>query len=495
MNSDSDFVVNGTESETESVPDTEEDKGTESETESVPDTEEDKGTESPSLLDNFTEDEIAELTSNLYSDLGDYMNTNILNMRLPSFYEDMKSYISELLFNNWVEFNLCEDTDSDFEEVTEFVEQNTNVYLDICGVVPRSVLYESTHEKNNNDIEFIADQIAYLQEVNEKQPKQKTKEWHDVRNGLITASNLWKVFGSESQVNSIIFEKCSQYVATEATKQRSDSLTDNNSFDNANLESALHWGVKYEPLTIMLYEELYQTKVAEFGCIPHPQYYFIGASPDGINIDPESPKYGRMLEIKNIKNREITGIPKEEYWVQTQAQMETCNLDECDFVETRFMEYSTEQEFYDDTEREYKGVILGFMEKTANPTKPKPNYVYMPLTRDLDKESIEDWIKETRNASKTEGLILYSVIYWYLDEISCVLIQRNKKWFAAALPKIKSVWETIEKERISGYEHRNAKKRQSKTQVTQETDGYAIHNLNLTNSICLIKLDEDGEPC
>jgi putative phage-type endonuclease len=445
-------------------------------------------TEKPSLLDNFTEDEIADLTSNLYSDLDDYMNTNILDMRLPSFYEDMKDYVSEQLFKTWVEFNLCEDTDSDFEEVTEFVEQNTSVYLDICGIVPRSVLYESTiEEKSNNDIESIARQIAYLQEVNENQPKQKTKEWHDVRNGLITASNLWKVFGSESQVNSIIYEKCSQYAS------RSDSLTDGSVFDNANLESALHWGVKYEPLTVMLYEEIYQTKLAEFGCIPHPQYYFIGASPDGINIDPASPKYGRMVEIKNVKNRDITRIPKEEHWVQTQGQMETCNRDKCDFVETRFMEYSTEQDFYDDTEREYKGVILGFMEKTTGATKPK--YVYMPLTSDLDKESIDDWIKETRNSNKTEGMVLFSVIYWYLDEFSCVLIQRNKKWFDAALPKIKSVWETIEKERISGYEHRNAKKRQPKTQVTQETEGYAIHNLNLTNSICLIKLDEDGEPC
>lgn len=37
---------------------------------------------------------------------------------------------------------------------------------------------------------------------------------------------------------------------------------------------------------------------------------FLGASPDGINIEPNSEKYGVMLEIKNIVNREITGIPK-----------------------------------------------------------------------------------------------------------------------------------------------------------------------------------------
>ena len=50
--------------------------------------------------------------------------------------------------------------------------------------------------------------------------------------------------------------------------------------------------------------------MGEFGCIPHPTYPYIGASPDGINIDSESNKYGRMLEIKNIVNREITGYTK-----------------------------------------------------------------------------------------------------------------------------------------------------------------------------------------
>jgi len=473
--SDSDFLPETTESDTESVV----------ALSSI-------ATEDPSLLDKITEDEIADLTSELYSELEDYITTNILKMRLPTFYEDMKNYVSDLMFKNWVEFELCEDRDSDFEEVTEFVEQNTSVYMEICGIPQRSILYETTHEKSNNN-NGVADHIAYLQKLDKNQPKQKTKEWHDVRNGLITASNLWKVFGTESQVNSLIYEKCNQYNA-DNKKDRSDSVTDGNAFDNANIESAIHWGVKYEPLTTMLYEHIYQTKIAEFGCIPHDKYYFIGASPDGINIDPDSPKYGRMLEIKNIKNRDITGIPKEEYWVQTQIQMETCGLDECDFVETRFLEYATEQEFYDDNEREHKGVILAFMEKMTNQIgSPKPKYEYMPVDADLDKDSIDIWIKETKQSNKGEGMILFSVIYWYLDEISCVLIQRNRRWFDAALPKIKEVWQTIEKERVSGYEHRNSKKRQPKTQVTQETEGYAIHNLNLTNSICLIKLDEHGE--
>ena len=92
----------------------------------------------------------------------------------------------------------------------------------------------------------------------------------------------------------------------------------------------------------MIYEDLFHTSVGEFGCIRHQKYDFIGASPDGINIDPNSSRYGRMLEIKNIYNRDITGIPKEEYWVQTQMQMEVCDLDYRDCMETRIKEYSSE---------------------------------------------------------------------------------------------------------------------------------------------------------
>ena len=82
--------------------------------------------------------------------------------------------------------------------------------------------------------------------------------------------------------------------------------------------------------------------------MPHPKYPYIGASPDGINVDSTSGLYGRMLEIKNPTTREITGIPKEEYWVQMQLQMEVCGLNHCDFLETKFSVYETKEQFDED---------------------------------------------------------------------------------------------------------------------------------------------------
>ena len=50
-------------------------------------------------------------------------------------------------------------------------------------------------------------------------------------------------------------------------------------------------------------------------------------------------------------------------------------------------------------------------------------------------------------------------IYWYLDELSCVLVLRNKPWFNEAVKSMEKIWKTIEKERVTGYEHRAPKKR------------------------------------
>jgi hypothetical protein len=253
----------------------------------------------------------------------------------------------------------------------------------------------------------------------------------------------------------------------------------------------MHWGNKYEPVTVMVYEHMFSTKVGEFGCIQHPKYPFIGASPDGINIDPENSHYGRMLEIKNIVNREITGIPKEEYWVQTQIQMEVCDLDECDFMETRFLEYPNSEEFYRDLaneKREYRGVILHFIERNMK-VGSMPIYKYMPLSVELTKESIDEWIDVMRETCRGEEIVLFNTIYWYLEEYSCVLIQRNRHWFASAVGKIEEVWRTIERERVEGYEHRSSKKKISVKMSVDLSSSYMIQNMPLQNSICLVKLE------
>jgi putative phage-type endonuclease len=429
-----------------------------------------------------------ETINMIYQSCDDYIQENILQLASPVFYKTMLDSITESTFISFLSMDLCEDDEGDYELVGEFVEQVMESYMEASTVPKRSISFTAmANQKTEQEFISLKQQIEYLQSI--ELPKQKSKEWYEMRYNLITASNLYKVFGSEAVLNSLIYEKCKPL--------------DVNGVDyrHMNTESAIHWGNKYEPVTVMVYEDMFETKIGDFGCIPHPDYPFIGASPDGINIDPDCSRYGRMLEIKNIVNRDITGIPKEEYWVQTQMQMEVCNLDECDFVETRFKEYADENDFHADTTREYKGVILHFIEKPnglgmANKNS-MPVYRYMPIrnscvsVNEWNTDSIEEWIIEQKSIERVNNLVLFGTIYWYLEEFSCVYIPRNRFWFDAALPKIKGVWDIILKERVDGYEHRSSKKRGGKPQFVGQdaSNSYVIKNMPLTNAICLVKLD------
>lgn len=59
-------------------------------------------------------------------------------------------------------------------------------------------------------------------------------------------------------------------------------------------------------------------------------------------------------------------------------------------------------------------------------------------------------------------------IYWKLEVISCVLILRNKEWFKSKIGQLENVWNIIEAERVTGYEHRAPAKRKPKKDQTTD---------------------------
>lgn len=403
-------------------------------------------------IGDLTEDDITSVMEIAMELIDEYYSAHVLSIASAKFREEVIAYTTEIVLTDIDSMVGGRLPHADMNEITcevhEFVNKIHDNYVFFHARPQRSMsmiddpLTES--ELDASRVLNIERQIRTLTEI--PQPAQKTVEWYEFRYNLITASNLWKVFGSVAMQNSLIYEKCKPLDLSQSTSGMTHT------------GSALHWGVKYEPITVMIYEAKFNTKVGDFGCIRHPKYSCIGASPDGINIDPTNVRYGRMLEIKNIVNRDISGIPKQEYWIQTQIQMETCDLDECDFVETRFKEYESECAFCEDNTHKYKGVILNFISQETSDGFV-PIYKYMPLNRSTDQSTVNEWISTTKEEAKSDNLALFSVIYWYLDEFSCVLIPRNREWFTAACPKIESIWETILHERETGYEHRASKKR------------------------------------
>ena len=435
------------------------------------------------LFDSFSEKDMQDIEEILIDVINSVLEFEMIHQSSPKNTDIFTQKIVEYIHQEWIDADIC--TENDYEAIYEYIEDYFSQFLEMVEdeLPPRQSINTQPATLHPEKLEEITQKIQDLQI--RYQPTQRTQEWYEYRHNLMTASNIYKALGTDAQRNSIIFEKCKPFTVNKINHFSQD---------------ARQWGTIYEPISIMIYEHLYGTSVADFGCIQHPYYTCIGASPDGINVDSSSARFGRMIEVKNIVNREITTIPKEEYWIQMQVQMETCDLDECDFIETRFKEFESEEAFYNDTsENQEKGVYLCFIAlnqssshiaedttalsvtedsntktiylgNTVNTENtPPPKYIYIPLDVSRDRESVNTWIHQQKMELRS-NYVLYSTHYWYLDEFSCILVKRNRMWFQAALPNILETWSIIEEERKTGYEHRAAKKRSNSFGETRMLD-------------------------
>ena len=415
--------------------------------------------------------EIEEFEEEIITIIEEYLENNIRKYSSPEFYEKMGEEIIDYITKTY--FLLNDLLEKENDSLSEFI-WNTIDDILFCYDIPK----RQQILQQNIDVEFVNDSdydksLRELDEINTSQPKQRTKEWYQYRHNRFSASSIWKLLSTPTQYNNLILEKCKNPEEI----QQANSVTNHNNPRN--------WGVKYEPVSIMIYEDKYPTTIVktDYGCIPHPIYSFIAASPDGINISPECPeKYGRMVEVKNIYNRDITGIPSEEYWIQMQIQMETCGLEICDFLETRFKEYSCEEDFYLDISPEYKGVILFLLGKDLGVEENQ--FEYMPLYVNLEKRHVDKWIREIRE-KVSETHLIYEIVYWHLDEYSCVVVERNSLWFESVLPVFEEAWNIVVSERKHGFRATQRSSRESST-ATKKTGSSSS---SLSSKLCVVKLE------
>jgi len=383
----------------------------------------------------FTIEQTKQLVYNITELFQEYVDKNALKMSSPDFDKNLTEYIYANIAKQIVHLY---SINSQYRVCKKLMLQINRTKKSLYSKFVPERSYKTSFVRNVKfNLQHLNDKIVILQNI--PQPSQRSEDWYQFRHNLLTASSIWKVFGTQSSINQLIYEKCQPYTVHK----------------QASIDSPLHWGQKYEPVSVELYSKLYNTEVADFGCIKHSKYPFIGASPDGINIAANNPRYGRMLEIKNIVNRVINGIPKFEYWIQMQVQMETCDLNECDFLETKFVEYDSHNDFMQDgnfthtIDDKHKGIMILFSYDGVL------QYEYAPLG--ISEVDYDDW--EEAVFKKNIDSEWIRTIYWKLEQYSNVLVLRNKLWFDAAVPKIKEIWDTILKERIEGYQHRAPKKR------------------------------------
>ncbi len=411
------------------------------------------------LIKEKEEEELIETLSGIINDLIISDPTQYSN---PKFHEKIVEEVEEVAIEQLKYLYNIHDEDF-LEELGDIIEKAMNLFY--RHVAPRRS-YPTTFIRTKPNIEIMRKKIEYLQAI--PQPDQRTTEWYHFRHKFLTASSIWKAFSTPGSKNQLIYDKCSPINVDK--------------YKSVSTETAMHWGNKYEQVSVEIYERDYKTKVSDFGCLPHKTIPFIAASPDGINTLETSDRYGRMLEVKNIVNREINGIPKMEYWIQMQVQMEVCNLNECDFLETRFTEYESVEEFEADggftlaKDGLQKGIIMYFNKNG------QPLYEYAPL--DISPEEFTIW--EESIMEKHADITWMKNIYWKLAELSCVLVLRNKLWFKSVEPILNEFWKTIEHEKINGYEHRAPNKKVKNT--NKELAFNDICKNEICKNVCIINV-------
>ena len=387
----------------------------------------------------FTRNDIEEFRESVYLIIDDFVKQNIIEYM---FY-DFESRIFEHVFAI-IEMLYSEIIDS-FKsiDIVELVEDGISLYFSLIRKPRSYVGPQITTPRNERSVQK---QIQKLRDI--PQPPQNTPEWFDFRWTRLTASSAWKVLDSAAKRNEIIYGKCKPI--------------DTSKYGRVNIKSAMHHGHKYEPISTVFYEYLFDTEIEEFGCLPDEFNIEFGASPDGINVKRGNPRYGYLLEIKNPVSRKLTGTPKRDYWVQMQFQMHVTGLHTCDFLETVFKEYESEEDAKKDgtftrtSDNNHKGVIVCFSDGN------KPVYHYSPWN--CSESKFDEWYDKLLDTQ--ENVTWIQNIYWKLENYSCVTVSYNKDWFNAAKPKFESLWEIVLDERKNGYDHRKPKSRPKKQPIS-----------------------------
>jgi hypothetical protein len=332
------------------------------------------------------------------------------------------------------------------------------------------------------------------------QPEQRTPEWYESRYKRITASEAAScLFKSKKSCQAYVeeFKLINfKYKDTEPLNHyetREDYIIKKcRGFYGENLfKDTIYtlWGKKYEEVANILYCQLNNTNVIEFGLVPHSRLKWLAASPDGITPD------GIMIEIKCPKSRKIdeTQVPIH-YWIQTQIQMEVVNLDFCDFFECEIEELDSEEEFIKQEigEKQSKGILL----EISN-SGPDPKFIYSPIHVKTTREYI-DW--KNSQMELRDDLI---PTFYFIKKYNNQRVNRSKEWFNNVKEELKKSWDLIMflqesdenftkyKESIHNIKSKKFYELYDKTQCEIEDDSstFILEQSNEDKDIC--KIDND----
>jgi hypothetical protein len=177
----------------------------------------DPDTDSDTEEETFTQEEVDALYEAVFGYIDYLVMSNISSFSDPHFHKKVELGIYELLEATFSDicgtdlFMITYDMEIELESIGD-----SGIEDYFTSIVPlRS--YSTSFIRQSCDVSLsqsrsrVEQNIEYLRSV--PQHPQRTPEWYKRRNEMITASSAWKVFKSDSNINQIVYEKCSAAAA------------------------------------------------------------------------------------------------------------------------------------------------------------------------------------------------------------------------------------------------------------------------------------------
>jgi len=388
----------------------------------------------------------------------DIITTDDLNKIINKYDDKIYNNVRNNLTNDIIIKDICDELINTYElnDKDDDLSLSRKYYFHnyVNNSIHKKVVDFKTRVKGR---ETILEKLKELKEL--KLPDQRSEEWYKIRESILTASSLADAIGEGhfSTREELLLQKCGG--------PRGEVPF-----------SIVEWGVMYEPVATSFYEKLNNLTVLEFGLVPHPEFKIFGASPDGIcDVDSPPDYIGRMLEIKCPPKRKFTNEVPRHYWMQMQGQLESCDLEECDFLQVKFMEYLSEEDYITDVYLENgivkegynnnnlpKGLLISFIQNNIE-GNPTIKYEYGDFYS--SHENLKKWSDNILNQYKN-GDFKYDIIkfhWWRIERYECTLVGRDREWWLSIQPKIIDFWEDVLHHRKIGIQDILDKREERKT--------------------------------
>jgi putative phage-type endonuclease len=243
------------------------------------------------------------------------------------------------------------------------------------------------------------------------QVEQRTESWYREKENMLTASEIAQIWSGPLTRARLIKSKVPKpdseygpFIPRLAVPRA--------------IQSAMDWGVRYEPVVKGILEKKLNLKINDLGRIPHKTIPRLAASPDGLITEGPEELVGRLIEIKCPTSRKIKDdeVPFE-YWAQMQIQLEVCDLEACEFVEAKFAETDAEDP-----------TAEGWIALEQNEETSQYKYIYSesPLTE-----------------ASEEGWNLIESYGWKVVELRRVTQHRDRNWFAGIQKDLEAFWNDV----------------------------------------------------